>query len=76
VSRGDSGRGPLSRQRPRCILAAPALRCKSRVIDMATITSPLNSRPPPPRPFFTGVHRFGVARFSLFLSDPFHTLLK
>ena len=27
------------------------------------------------RPFFTGVHRFGVARFALFLSDPFHTLL-
>lgn len=24
---------------------------------------------------FTGVHRFGVARFALFLSDPFHTLL-
>jgi hypothetical protein len=28
------------------------------------------------RPFFSGVHRFGVARFALFLSDPFHTMLK
>ncbi|KAI8470758.1 MAG: inward rectifier potassium channel-domain-containing protein [Monoraphidium minutum] len=27
------------------------------------------------RPFFSGVHRFGVQRFSLFLSDPFHTML-
>ncbi|GBF92454.1 hypothetical protein Rsub_04558 [Raphidocelis subcapitata] len=27
------------------------------------------------KPLFTGVHRFGVERFSLFLSDPFHTLL-
>jgi hypothetical protein len=28
------------------------------------------------RPFFSGVHRFGVQRFALFLQDPFHTLLK
>lgn len=38
--------------------------------------SPDTHAPVPARPFFTGVHRFGIARFSLFLSDPFHTLLK
>jgi hypothetical protein len=27
------------------------------------------------KPFFTGVHRFGVAKLGLYFTDPFHTLL-
>jgi hypothetical protein len=27
------------------------------------------------KPFFTGVNRFGVAKWSMYLQDPFHTML-